>query len=84
MGDFNATPEMTPIKLMREMLVDTDPVSSPTLDVPLFDCKVCEQAALPSTRLDYIFASKDLKTHSFKVEGPHGSDHLPISVVLEI
>ncbi len=84
MGDFNSTPDMTPIKRMREIYIDTDSASTPTLNVPLFDCKVCDLKELPNTRLDYIFTSKDLTTHSFKVEPPHGSDHLPISVVVEL
>ena len=84
MGDFNATPNMKPIKCMREVLVDTNPASGPTLDAALFDCKECDPKAIADTRLDYIFASKDLTTHSPKVENSHGSDHLPISVVLEL
>lgn len=84
MGDFNATPNMKPIKRMREVLIDTNPDSAPTLDPSLFDCKDCDPKAIKNTRLDYIFVSKDLKTHSPKVESSHGSDHLPISVVLEL
>ena len=84
MGDFNATSDMTPIKRTREVLVDTNPNSAPTLDPSLFDCKKCDPKAIADTRLDYIFASKDLKTHSPKVEKSQGSDHLPISVIVEV
>lgn len=84
MGDCNATPDMTPIKRMREVSVDTDPNSHPTLDVSLFDCSDCDPALLPQTRLDYIFTSKDLKTRLPKVERSEGSDHLAISVVVEL
>lgn len=83
MGDFNATPDMTPIKRMREVLVDTNPDSTPTINPSFFDCKECDPKTIADTRLDYIFTSTDLKTHSPKVESPHGSDHLPISVTVE-
>ena len=83
MGDFNATPDMTPIKRMREALVDTSPDAPPTLDAALFDCPDCDHTRISQTCLDYIFVSKDLKTHSPKVEGGKGSDHFPVSVALE-
>ena len=41
-GDFNATPDMTPIKRMRELLVDTNHALLPTLNAPIFDCPKCE------------------------------------------
>lgn len=84
MGDFNATPNMTPIMRMRKLLTDTDPASTPTLNAPLFDCPNCEGQALDKIRLNYIFVSKDLTASSFKVEGGKGSDHFPISVRVEV
>lgn len=83
MGDYNATSDMKPIKRMREMLVDTDPSSKPTWSLYPEGCPICNPQKL-DMRLDYIFVSKDLKTHSFKVEDSMASDHLPISVVLEL
>jgi endonuclease/exonuclease/phosphatase family metal-dependent hydrolase len=84
-GDFNAIPAMTSIKKMREILLDTDPADTPTLSPTLFDCPKCDMSLIPQTRLDYIFASPDLKTHSFKVErSAEGSDHFPVSVVVEL
>ena len=84
MGDFNATPEMTPIKRMREVLVDTDQGSEPTWSLDPKGCVGCLFSGL-TIRLDYIFASKDLKTSSFKVEkDAQGSDHLPVSVIVEL
>ena len=83
-GDFNATPNMKPIKRLREILVDTDLKSLPTVNADLFDCDVCDSKQTASTRLDYIFASEDLKIHSPKVESGIGSDHFPISVMIEI
>ena len=83
MGDFNATPDMTSVKRMREILIDTDPSSSPTWSVYSEGCNTCKPQAI-DTRLDYIFTSKDLKTHSFKVGDSKASDHLPISVIVEV
>lgn len=86
MGDFNATPDSAVIRKMRQAMVDIELASPPTLDVTLFDCPVCvrDREALAGARLDYIFTSKDLKASGFKVHGPAGSDHLPVSAVVEI
>lgn len=84
MGDFNATPKMTATKRMREVLTDTDPKEMPTLNALLFDCKVCDRSLLPTTKLDYIFVSPDVRTHSFEVQKSDASDHLPVSAILEV
>ncbi len=84
MGDLNATPDSSGIKRMRENFSDTELKPIATLDSNLFDCPVCDREAIPNTRLDYIFTSKDIKANSFEVHKSVGSDHLPISVVVEI
>lgn len=84
MGDFNATPDSSVIQKMRETMVDTDPAETPTLNADLFDCPDCDPKNIADTRLDYIFTSKDVKTSAFKVEHASGSDHFPISVIIEI
>jgi endonuclease/exonuclease/phosphatase family metal-dependent hydrolase len=81
MGDFNATPESATIQIMESELANTDPSASPTWSVYLEGCTVCNPQKI-ETRLDYIFASKDLRTSSPKVESSKASDHLPISVLL--
>ena len=83
MGDFNATPESSVIKSMQKVLVDSNPSSAPTWSVYPEGCRICNPQKL-DTCLDYIFTSIDLKTSSFKVEESKASDHLPISVVVEI
>lgn len=83
MGDFNATPNSTIIKEIRKILVDSDASSTPTWSVYPEGCKVCAPPNV-NFRLDYIFTTKDLKTSGFKVESSKASDHLPISVVIEI
>ncbi|OGZ00218.1 MAG: hypothetical protein A3B13_00155 [Candidatus Liptonbacteria bacterium RIFCSPLOWO2_01_FULL_45_15] len=83
MGDFNATPESTVIREMKTALIDTDPASSPTWSVYPAGCDECNPQAM-DTKLDYIFKTKDIKTDSFEVRKSEGSDHLPISVLVEI
>ncbi len=83
MGDFNATPDSATIqKMKRDMFYDTDSASMPTWSVYPEGCHICNPQAI-DIKLDYIFASKDLKTASFKVEESKGSDHLPIAVLVE-
>ena len=83
MGDFNATPESSVIKYMRKALIDSDPSPLSTWSVYPQGCEVCNPQEI-NTKLDYIFTSKDIKISSFKVEKSKGSDHLPISVILDI
>ncbi len=83
MGDFNATPESSTIKNMRKVLVDSDPSSKPTWSMYEAGCKICYPGGV-KIRLDYIFTSKDINISSFTVENSKGSDHLPISVVIEL
>lgn len=82
-GDFNATPESKAIGLLKGVLVDADKTSSPTWSVYKAGCELCNLDKI-TTRLDYIFTTKDIKSRSFEVGRSRGSDHLPISVVVEI
>lgn len=83
MGDFNAAPDGSAIKMMTRALNNTDPSNTPTWSVYPEGCHVCDARTI-FTRLDYIFTSKDLKTNSPAVGTSTASDHLPISVVVEL
>ena len=83
MGDFNATPESSVIKKMKNMFVDSDPNSTPTWSVYPKGCEACNPQTV-DIKLDYIFTTSDLKTHSFEVGNSKASDHLPISVQVEL
>lgn len=83
MGDFNATPESDTIKKISDILVNTDPAQTPTLCVYKEGCSVCNLEEV-NIRLDYIFTTSDIKTNTPEVYSLKGSDHLPISVVVEI
>ena len=83
MGDFNATPHSTAIQKMKKVFTDTDSASKPTWSVYPEGCSTCKPQAI-DTRLDYIFTTPDIATDSFKVENSDASDHLPVSVFVEI
>lgn len=83
MGDFNATPESVVVQKMGSVLIDTDTTHTPTWSVYSEGCPVCNPQKI-DTRLDYIFVSPDMKAISSKVENSKGSDHLPISAMIEM
>jgi len=83
MGDFNATPESVAVQKMYSVLTDTDTAHTPTWSVYPEGCPVCNPQKI-DTRLDYIFLSSDIKIITSKVENSKGSDHLPISVIVEV
>ena len=83
MGDFNATPDSEAIRKMRATLKDSDPTVAPTWSMYPEGCDVCKPQSL-DMRLDYIFTTPDLKTSSPAVGDSKGSDHLPISVEIEV
>jgi endonuclease/exonuclease/phosphatase family metal-dependent hydrolase len=82
-GDFNATPESEAIKLLNSVFVDTDKTSSPTWSVYKAGCELCSLNKI-TIRLDYIFTTKDVGSSSFAVGQSRGSDHLPISTIIEV
>lgn len=82
MGDFNALPESSVIRRMNEVLVNTESkASTPTWSV--YPEKCCPMKSV-QCKLDYIFTTPDLKSESFVVSSSKASDHLPVSVVLEL
>lgn len=82
-GDFNATPESKTIKLLNSVFVDTDKTSSPTWSVYKDGCELCKLDKI-TTRLDYIFTTKDISSSFFEVGRSRGSDHLPITTIIKI
>jgi endonuclease/exonuclease/phosphatase family metal-dependent hydrolase len=82
-GDFNATPGSDIIGAMTQRLYNTDPSNAPTWSVYPEGCPECDPRAV-DTRLDYIFASKDLKTSDPRVGMSKASDHLPVIVTVEL
>jgi endonuclease/exonuclease/phosphatase family metal-dependent hydrolase len=83
MGDFNAPPSSAAVSLMREALKDTDPLSLPTWSTNPEGCAACKPHGV-DTRFDYIFTTPDIKTSGFAAHQDTSSDHLPISITLEL
>ncbi|MFA5936595.1 MAG: endonuclease/exonuclease/phosphatase family protein [Candidatus Paceibacterota bacterium] len=84
MGDFNALPESSVIKKVNELLQNTEVgLAIPTWSVYKEGCTECLIDKVIH-KLDYIFTTKDLRANSFKVYNSKASDHLPISVIIEI
>ncbi len=83
MGDFNAVPDSKTIMKVKVVLIDADVNNEPTWSVYPKGCPTCNPQKI-DIKLDYIFTTKDIKTNSYKVESAKGSDHLPISVVVEL
>jgi endonuclease/exonuclease/phosphatase family metal-dependent hydrolase len=84
MGDLNALPESYAVKKMGEVLknIEKDP-GSLTWSVYPEGCDGCLPKGI-QYKLDYIFISEDIKAQSFEVGNSKGSDHLPISAIIEI
>lgn len=83
MGDFNAIPESETIKLIKNVMEDTDSSSRSTWSVYPEGCITCKPEGI-NIRLDYIFISRDLLVKSFEVGKSDASDHLPITAVIEL
>lgn len=84
MGDFNSLPESMVIKKINQSLKDAEQGSvTPTWSVYKYGCQICLIDTVIH-KLDYIFTSKDMIVDSFTVYDSKGSDHLPLSAVIEI
>lgn len=76
MGDFNMKPYNKKLRPIKERLYDTaEKFSSPKLSFP---------SDHPKMKIDYIFASRDLKVLSADIPSIVSSDHRPHIATLEI
>ena len=84
MGDFNATPDSKTIQLLNSSLRNADnDLTQPTWSTVPAECEVWLPKGL-DIRLDYIFTTHDIQPKKFTVEDSDGSDHLPISLDIEV
>ena len=83
MGDFNTTQVSREIKKLSKILNNSDKTFAPTWSVYPQGCEGCKPQKVEH-RLDYIFASHDIKVKSAKVDYNEGSDHLPVSIDVEL
>lgn len=84
MGDFNSNSDGEAVKRVSKVLVNTDKkLTKPTWTVYPFDYRGFKETKL-NHRIDYIFVSKDITVKNFEVGESDGSDHLPITAVIEV
>lgn len=84
MGDFNSLPGSAVIKMVGQTLQDAETgLATPTWSMYKAGCTVCLVEDV-KYKLDYIFASRNLVVNSFRAYSSRGSDHLPISAIIEI
>ncbi len=83
MGDFNAMPTSATIQKVKNVLMDCDVNDIPTWSKYREGCPICDPTKV-DIKLDYIFVSQDIATRSFFVGESEGSDHLPVSVIIEV
>jgi endonuclease/exonuclease/phosphatase family metal-dependent hydrolase len=82
-GDFNGAATSEAVQKMQVILTDTDPTQAPTWSAHLKGCSTCQPKSV-STRFDYIFVSSNISSGICTVHPSPASDHLPVSVILEI
>lgn len=83
-GDLNAAPEQYTISEISKILKNCGPAMDiPTWTTKPFDYNGFSENAL-RWRLDYVFATADIKVISAKVLSTDVSDHLPILVEFDI
>lgn len=83
-GDLNITPNAESIKLIENELIHCGPnFNEPTWTTKPFSYNGFKENKL-NWRLDYAFASKDIKVISSKILKTKYSDHLPILIEVEI
>lgn len=83
-GDLNATPDSSLIKELSRVLVSAGPGHlEPTWTTKPFEMHGFAANTL-DWRLDYVFASSDLKVLSSEIVKTNFSDHLPILTKLEV
>ncbi|MBP1586918.1 MAG: endonuclease/exonuclease/phosphatase family protein [Clostridia bacterium] len=76
MGDFNVTPDDPILAPIKERMFDTAELfSEPRLSFP---------SPEPNVKIDYIFASRDLKVLSADIPPIVASDHRPYVAVVEL
>ena len=84
MGDFNSLPESGVIEKVNNTLHNTEIGSNtPTWSVYREGCTSCLVDKIIH-KLDYIYTTKDIETSSFVVHASKASDHLPVSVIIEM
>lgn len=88
-GDFNLTPEQTPISLIMQELKDSRSISKNLPYGPSGTFNGFEFTSPLKDRIDYIFVSKQIEVKRYAVlsdskDQRYPSDHLPVLVSLDL
>lgn len=84
MGDLNSLPTSDTVRALSSVLTPADPApSTPTWTMYPHEYLNHSETRLKD-RIDYMFTSGDIKVKHFEVGMSKGSNHLPISAVLEL
>ena len=81
-GDFNATQNSQTVANITKQFMRVDSSNDPTWCV--YEEKIDGCVKSLSVRLDYFFKTPDINTSDFRIEQSDGSDHLPISMDIDI
>jgi endonuclease/exonuclease/phosphatase family metal-dependent hydrolase len=83
-GDFNAAPDSPTLKSISDVLQNVGPeLDQNTWTTKPFSYDGFEETEL-KWRLDYVFATPDVKTVSTKILNTEYSDHLPVLAEIEL
>lgn len=83
MGDFNATPESEAVQKMSSVLIQTEGDLSRVTRGMHPEVYSAPDLDSEKKRIDYIFATRDIKIVSSGVIDSNASDHLPIYATVE-
>lgn len=81
-GDFNATPDSGTVAIVEKQFKRVDHSNDPTWCIYTENIDGCVKDL--SVRLDYFFTTPDIRASNFQIEKSDGSDHLPISITIEV
>ena len=83
-GDLNSPPESEIVRELSDRYLHAGPpVSGNTWTTKPFDCNGFVETGL-SWRLDYVFASPDMRVVTSRLVDTEVSDHLPILIEIEV
>jgi endonuclease/exonuclease/phosphatase family metal-dependent hydrolase len=75
-GDFNSLPDSRVVRILNNVLINTDPEQSEYSYTDMKDESHLEY------RIDYIFTTPDIIARNFKILSTDASDHSPLTVEL--
>lgn len=89
LGDFNATPDSEPIKLLKGKMTEARVVAANVKRPQLGSFNAFDSSKPADRLIDHIFISSDLKVSNYEMlvesrEGRYPSDHFPVVAELQL